>query len=232
MTEASTTPRWGRWSRRSVGVLLIALAFGAGIGLLVNVRSPNPAYGIQLIADFFAILVLLVVALVPALRRLLPAALGLAIGVIAGVAIGMNLVTVPSPYVDGTVNLQLGKPEIVNGSASAICLVVDGVLDFAETPRDGGLHLADGRSLWLSIGPHVLEPSAAAPLGIVVFIGGTLPDGSPTETRMASDSSSTITVTNAGATGSMAFSGLVLHPDSEQRELIDVAGTVSWDCAP
>ena len=232
MNEASTAPRWGRWSRRSIAVLLIALAIGAGIGLLVNVASPNPVYGIQLIADFFAILVLLFVALVPPLRRLLPAALGLAIGVIAGVAIGMNLVTVPSAVDEGTMQVQIGKPEILNGSAPTICLVVDGVLEFADSPRDGGFHLTDGRSLWLSIGPHVLEPSAAAPLGIVVFISGTLPDGSPTETRMASDASSTISISNAGATGSMAFSGLVLHPDSEQRTPIDVAGSVSWTCGP
>jgi hypothetical protein len=230
MTEAVPTSRWGRWSRRSIAVLLVALAIGAGIGLLVNVASPNPVYGFQLIADFLAIVALLVVALVPVLRGLLPAALGLAIGVIAGVAIGMNLVTVPSATVEGTVQLRLGKPDIIDASASAICLVADGVLSFADTPREGGFHLADGRSLWLSIGPHVLEPSAAAPLGIVVFIGSTLPDGSPTETRMASHASSTISISNAGATGSMAFSNLVLHDESEQRTPIDVAGTVTWDC--
>lgn len=232
MTQASIAPRWGRWNRRSIAVLLVALAIGVGIGLYVNLVSPNPTYGIQLIADFMAIVVLLFVVLVPPLRGLLPAALGLAIGVIAGVAIGMNLVTVPSSFVDGTVKVQLGKPEMMNGSASAICSVVDGTLSFAETTRDGGLRLADGRSLWLSIGPHVLEPSAEGPLGIVVFIGGSLPDGSPTETRMASDGSSTISISNAGANGSMAFSGLVLHPESEQRDPIDVAGSVTWDCLP
>lgn len=232
MTDGPMARSWWRWSRRSFAAFLVALAIGAGLGLLVNVLSPNPVYGFQLIADFVAVFVLLVVALVPPLRGLWPAALGLALGVIAGVAIGMNVVTVPSPFVDGTVKVQLGKPEVVNASAPATCHVVDGVLSFADTPRDGGLRLADGRSLWLSIGPHVLEPSAAAPLGIVVFIGSTLPDGSPTETRMASDGSSTVSISNAGATGSMAFSGLVLHPESEQRVPVDVAGTVSWDCEP
>ena len=232
MTEASTAPRWSRLSRRSMAALLVALVIGFVIGLLVNVASPNPTYGFQLIADVLAILAFLVVTMVRPLRRFLPAALGLALGVIAGVAIGMNVVTVPSKFVDGTVQVQIGKPSVMNGSASATCYVVDGVLSFADTPRDGGLRLPDGRAFWLSIGPHVLEPSAEGPLGIVVFIGGTLPDGSPTETRMASDSSSTLSISNAGATGSMAFSGLVLHPESEQRVPIDVAGTVTWDCQP
>lgn len=232
MTDGRMARRWRRWSRRSVATFVIALAIGAGLGLLVNVISPNPVYGLQIEADGLAILIVIVVAAIPAMRSLLPAAVGLAIGVVAGVAIGMSIVTVPSASVQGTVKVQLGKPEVMNGSASAMCLVVDGVLSFADAPREGGLRLADGRSVALSIGPHVLEPSAAGPLGIVVFIGGTLPDGSPTETRMASNSSSTLSLSNAGATGSMTFSGLVLHPDSEQHEPIDVAGSVTWDCLP
>jgi hypothetical protein len=231
MTQASTTPRWGRWTGRSIAVLIIALVIGAGIGLLVNVASPNPVYGIQLIADFVAIAVLLLVVLEPPLRGLLPAALGLAIGVIAGVAIGMNLVPRPNPSIEGTVTVRLGVPEDVDAKVQAACFVTDGALIDASTPMDGGLRLADGRWFSVSIGTEKQEPAAVdRPLEIIVTIRGVLRDGSPSETRMTSNASSTVSISNAAETGSMGFSNLVLHELSELRVPIDVAGTVSWDC--
>ena len=231
MTNAPMARTWWRWSRRSIAAFVVMLAIGAGIGLLLNVLSPNPVYGIQLIADFFAIVVLLFIALVPPLRALLPAALGLAIGVIAGVAIGMNLVASDNPSVAGTVTVRLGAPEAVDASVSAACFVADGVLRDASTGDADALRLSDGRGFSVSIGTEKQEPAAAdRPLEIVLTIRGVLPDGSPSETRMISDASSTVSISNAGPTGSMSFSGLVLHEQSELREPIDVAGTVSWDC--
>lgn len=93
------------------------------------------------------------------------------------------------------------------------------------------MRLADGRSFDVSIGPGDQEPTAPdRPLDIQVVIHGSTSDGTPTETRMASDASSTVSISNAGATGSMAFSGLVPRDQSDLRELIDVAGTVTWSC--
>ena len=232
MTNAPMARTWWRWSRRSIAAFVVMLAIGAGIGLLVNVVSPNPVYGIQLIADFFAIVVLLFIALVAPLRRLLPAALGLAVGVIAGVAVGMNLLR-PDPAFAGTMTVRLAMPEIVDTSVGVACVVTrEGALRAVSTAKgDGGLPLADGRTLSVLIGTEKQEPTATdRPLEIVVTVNRMQSDGTPLETRMITDATSTVSISNAGATGSMSFSGLVLHAQSELREPIDVAGTVSWDC--
>lgn len=216
-------------SRRSLVAVLAALAIGIGLGVVVQVVSPNPTYGLQIEAIGLLLLIAIVVAVIPATRRLVPIALGLAVGVIAGIGVG----PVPArlPPVIGTLSVQLGEPAIVNGSASPECRVVDGVLAFLNAADQGALVLPDGRWFAMSLGPGEQEPTAPdRPLDIVVIIHSALPDGTPTETRMASDASSTISISNAGATGSMAFSGLVVHHKSELKVPINVAGTLTWSC--
>lgn len=231
MKQVAVSPPWWRSTRRVLVGFVVALAAGVALGVLVDVISPNPTYGLQIEAIGLAILIALVVVIIPRTRRWLPAALGLAVGVIVGVDVGPGPAELP--LVTGTIEVRLGEPEIRNASATAECYVVDGTLEFLNTAADGALRLADGRAFALSLGQGEVEPAALdRALDIVVIISSTTSDGTPTETRMASDASSTISITNAGATGSMAFSGLVLHHQSELREPIDVAGAVTWDCAP
>jgi hypothetical protein len=215
--------------RQMIAGFLVALAVGIAIGVLVDVVSPNPTYGLQIEAIGLAILIVLVVAIVARIRRWLPAASGLAIGVIVGVGVGPG--PTPLPLVTGTIEVRLGLPEIKDVSALATCYVIDGALVELVTTDEGALRLADGRLVALSIGAAQQEPAALdRPLDIVVTIHSTTADGSPTETRMVSDASSTISISHAGATGSMAFSGLVVDDKSESREPIDVAGSVTWTC--
>jgi hypothetical protein len=233
MTDHAAGTRRLRLSRGALAAAAVALIAGGALGLLVNVASPNPVYGWQLIIDLLVIVIVLVVAVVPPLRPALPVAVGLTVGVIAGVAIGMNLVQSPNPFASGSLRVQLGSPEELAGTTDADCRVADGKLVELMSPDDGSVRLSDGRRVAVLIGPGALEPVATdRPLDVVVVIGSTLPDGSPTSTRMASDATSTVSISDTGATGSMSFDGLVLAYDSEQREPIDVAGTVTWDCTP
>ena len=234
MTDASVGASRRRVSNRSIVEFLAAAAVGFGLGFLVDILEPNPTYGFQIIADAIAIFVAVAIVLIPPARRLRAVAIGGALGVIAGVAIGLNFVQLqqPSLMIPGTVDVILGKPEITQLSASAECYVVDGVLvELTAGDGESSLALSDGRNLRILIGHGNQEPVALdRALDIDVSIRGTLPDGSATETRMVSDATSTVSLSNAGPTGSMSFSGLVLHELSELRQPVEVAGTMTWSC--
>ena len=231
MTDRTTPSRaWWPPSRRSIVTAAVAGAIGLAAGLIVNAWSPNPVYGIQLIADFVVLVFVVATVVIPPLRRLLPLAIGLAIGVIAGVAIGMNLTRGPSLTTVGTVQLVLVQPEAKTMSAPATCFVIDGVFIDVST-SDEDMRLADGRTLAVRVGQSEQEPIAPEqPLGVDIRLSGTLPDGSQSETRMLSDATSDVTLVNNGATGSMTFAGLVLDDLSELREPVAFEGTVTWSC--
>ena len=116
-------------------------------------------------------------------------------------------------------------------SAPARCYVPDGVFIEVSSGDDAGLRLGDGRSLGLRVGPAEQEPIAPEqPNGVDIRVSGTLPDGSPSETRMLSDATSDVVLVNNGATGSMTFANLVLHELSELRTPLTFEGTVTWSC--
>lgn len=47
---------------------------------------------------------------------------------------------------------------------------------------------------------------------------------------MGSNQTSVVEVSGTAAKGGVTFSGLVVRPDSEQREPIDVVGSIAWSC--
>ena len=232
MTDRTSPSRaWWPPSRRSLIGATVAAAIGVAAGLAINAWSPNPTYGIQLIADFVVIILIVVVAAIPPLRLLLPGAIGLAVGVIGGVAIGMELTKGPSLTTVGSVELMLTQPESKTVSAAAVCFVPDGVFVAVDARDEVRLMLSDGRTLTLRIGAGEQEPIAPEqPIGIDIRLSGILPDGSPTETRMVSDATSDVTLVNNGVTGSITFADLVLHDLSELREPVAFEGTVTWSC--
>jgi hypothetical protein len=71
-------------------------------------------------------------------------------------------------------------------------------------------------------------------LSLLVGGGGPIPeDGAPSEVMMASTASSELEGTVDQRSGSIRFSGLVVHPTYEAgaaAEPMDLAGTVSWTC--
>jgi hypothetical protein len=211
----------------------VAAIGGLAAGLLINAASPNPTYGIQIIADVVVLAVVLVVAVVAPLRRLLPAAIGLAFGVIAGVAIGMSTTTFPSLLTAGTVEIVLEQPEVTTLSAPASCYVQDGVFIDASTSEGADLRLGDGRTIAVRVGPAEQEPILPEqPMGVDIRVSSTLPDGSQSETQMVSDATSEVTLVDNGTTGSMTFASLVLHELSELRVPVPFEGTVTWSCPP
>ncbi len=236
MTEPAPAARSRSWWPPRLAPILIATtaaAIGVVAGVLVNAASPNPTYGIQIIADAAVLAIVLVVAVIRPLRRLLPAAIGLAVGVIAGVAIGMSTTTFPSPLTAGTVEIVLDRPEARTMSAPATCYVPDNVFIEVSASEGADLRLADGRTLIVRVGPAEQEPILPEqPMGVDIRVSGLLPDGSQSETRMVSDATSDVTLVNNGTTGSMTFASLVLHEMSELRAPEAFEGTVTWSCPP
>jgi hypothetical protein len=129
-------------------------------------------------------------------------------------------------------HVDLVEPAIATlTTTSGQCLVRGDRLMLLESPD--GVSLVDGRSVsvMLSQGAYRPAPNAGPDvLTVDVRVAWALDDGSPTETWMGSDATSTLTVSGTADQGTVEFSGLVLRPNSEQRDPIDVAGSVSWRC--
>ena len=223
----------GRTSRLELGLILGVAALGFVVGLLLNVVFPNVAYGYQLIAGLAA--VLLVLAGVPLWRRRRSfAAISVAagVGLIAGILVGLVVRPASAAAEALSVDVSLQAPVVATGhTTSGTCLVLDGQLLLLESAD--AVALVDGRSVSVTLSQGDDRPAPdASPDGLTVDvrIGWALDDGSPTETWMGSDATSTVIVTGTANDGTVDFSGLVLRPASEQRDPIEVSGSISWTC--
>ena len=242
MTDTTIPPA----APRSIGSgrlpsIVAALMTGVAGGLLTDIVWPNVVYGYQIIVGGLAILIPLATAILPPTRRFLLVTAAAGFGVIAGIALGLNARPAAKPALVGSVEVMLGSPVSVQvKTMQAICDVQDGKLAYLETPTsEGELELGDGRRLSvvltnpLGLGkpeqPAVGEAAAAVP-AFDIRVHWTLPDGSPTQTVMSYGPGSTVSATGTFSSGSLAFSDLVVSPLSEQREPINVAGSLRWEC--
>jgi hypothetical protein len=228
-------PRAVRRARRGFPVIPLSTGavVGFAVGVLVDVVWPNVVYGYQLAAVGVA-LVLLVVAIV-ARRRFpvaLPFALATTLGLIGGIASGLAARPASPTYQPGAIEVDLRLPVSQSVTGTAMCLPIAGSpVPSIITPEDGSsLSIAGGRRLAVMLRPEVGNVRRPDGLGIEVFIVIPSADGSHTFTRMASDLASSLGASGTAAAGALTFSGLSLHPESEQRQPIEVAGTVSWTC--
>ena len=223
----------GRTSRLELGLVAGVGALGFVIGLLVDVVFPNAAYGYQLVAGLAGLLLLL--AGVPLWRRRRPLA-AIAIvagaGVLAGIVVGLTLRPGSAAATAVTLDVALDEPAVATlHTTSGTCLVLDERLMLLESAD--AVALVDGRSVSVTLSQGTYRPAPdASPDGLTVdvHIAWALEDGSPTETWMGSDATSTVVVTGTASEGTVDFSGLVLRPASEQRDPIDVSGSISWSC--
>jgi len=230
----STTRSFGASERI---VVLVAAIAGLTVGLLTYVVWPNVAYGFQLIAALVAI-GLLVLGITLWRGRRLPASIFVATGagLLLGIAIGYNVRPGASSSEDvAAIEVALSKPAVATlKTTSGHCVLHDAALMLLES--GDAVALVDGRSVavTLSRGPYRAFAGATGEgdLTVDVRVQSVLEDGSPTETWMGSDGTSTVTVTGSASEGTVDFSGLVLRPRSEQRDPIDVAGSISWICEP
>ena len=218
---------------RSTAVWAVAAAVaGVAIGIAVDLRWPNTVYGYQMVAALGAI-ALAVVAFVARRghRLVLPLAGGLALGVIAGIALGLALARGQSAAQVGSLELDLAKPEILQlETTTAMCTATDGRLTLLETANDEDqLRLSDGRHLVIRLTAPATPAVPDVPM-VEIHVISSLPDGSPTETWLTSGPGSVVSASGTDASGSVAFSGMTLHPDSEQRTPIDLAGSITWAC--
>ena len=228
-------PRGLGTRERLVVAAAAIVGFLAGLGTYVV--WPNVVYGFQLIAGVVA-LVLMVLGTLLWRRSRLPASCTIAAGagLLLGLAIGYNLrpaTTGPRDTADEIVfHIDLVTPAVATlNTTSGQCLVRGDRLMLLESPD--AVSLVDGRSVSVMLSQGAYRPAPnASPDGLTVDVrvAWALDDGSPTETWMGSDATSTLTITGTAVAGAVEFSGLVLRPDSEQREPIDVEGSVSWDC--
>ena len=244
MTEAASTARPGMSIGSRLPWIVAATAVGMSVGLLSDIIWPNPVYGYQLIIGGLAVLIglgaVVVAFALPGLRGLAVVAIGAAIGVIAGISLGFSARPSASPALIGSVEVDLGSPVAVQvKSTQAICDVQDGHLAYLETPSSEGLELGDGRRLSvvltspLGIGgaaaPEPPDGSGAVP-AFDITVHWTLPDGSPTETVMTYGPGTQASASGTFSSGSLAFGGLIVSPLSEQRDPIDLRGTLRWEC--
>jgi hypothetical protein len=91
------------------------------------------------------------------------------------------------------------------------------------------MRLTNGRGLDFSIGPRYSNGARDDGLGIEVgylALSGADPLSDP---RFRSVPGSNLVATGTRASGSLAFSGLVLH-SGERVDGVDIAGTVTWSC--
>ena len=226
------------WWRQS---LATALAVGVALGLLSDIVWPNVVYGYQIIVGGLAILVPIVVLVLPTTRRFAGVAIALGVGVIAGIALGLNVrPTPPAPQI-GSVAVELGSPAIVEvKTVEAICTTRDGQLLSLETPNaEGQLELGDGRRLSIVLGTPLDFSASGAPEqgggsgpvpSVDIHVHWSLPDGSPTETVMSAGPGSRVSASGTHSSGYLAFDSLVVSPLSEQRDPIDLAGSLRWEC--
>lgn len=226
------------WWRQS---LATALATGVALGLLTDIAWPNVVYGYQLIIGGLAILIPIIAVVLPTTRRFAGVAGAVGVGVIVGIMLGFAArPTPPAPQI-GSLDVDLGSPVIVQvRTAEAICNTQDGQLVSLETPNaEGQLELGDGRRISIVLGvPLVFGASDAPEQGggsgevptVDIHVHWTLLDGSPTETVMSAGPGSRISASGTFSSGYLAFDNLVVSSLSEQRDPIDVAGRLRWEC--
>ena len=160
----------------------------------------------------------------------LPAAAGWAVGLIAGIAIGLAVAGGRSAGQIGSLKVDLAEPEMLQLETTANCIATDGRLTLLVTAtEDAVMRLSDGRGLAIRLTAPTTREVPDVPT-VDIHVRSTLPDGSPTETWLTSGPGSNLSASGTDASGSVAFSGMTLHPDSEQRTPIDVAGTIRWTC--
>ncbi|HEX5591529.1 MAG TPA: hypothetical protein VFX65_14650 [Candidatus Limnocylindrales bacterium] len=217
--------------------MVAAAAAGLAIGFVVDLIWPNTVYGYQLVAAGAALLVVLVAAAVgPRLPLALPVAAAGAVGLLVGMMAGLALLAGPSSTVAGTLEVRLERPIEVTLTSDATCgTAASDAFPLVSTAEDGSdLTLPDGRGLAVTVALGDWRPVGVRPrddgLGVELRVTDSLPDGSPTETRMGSDERSALSVTGTAGAGSMSFAGLVVHPDGDQQTPIDLVGTITWDC--
>jgi hypothetical protein len=245
MTEATSGAAAGIALGGRFSWMVAALATGISAGLLSDIIWPNPVYGYQIIIGGLAFLIGIAFGVVaitrPATRRLAFVVLSAAIGVIAGISLGFAARPSAAPVLMGSVGVDLASPvDVQVRTEQAICDIQGGQLAYLETPTAEGLELGDGRRLSVALtnalglgGEAVPKPVGEAPAAVPALdirVHWTLPDGSPTETLMAYGPGSNVTASGTAAAGSITFSGLVVSPLSEQRDRIDLAGTLRWEC--
>jgi hypothetical protein len=213
-------------------VAAVAAAIGFGLGLLVDQVWPNPVYGYQIMAGLLAVALVVVAILIRRAHPLiLPASIGLAVGVFAGVAVGLALRQSPA-YTTATIRVQLTAPVVQTLTGTAQCSPLDdGTVPVVITDEDGSaLQLAGGRGLSVVLYPNAGNLRRPDGLGIEVQIFTPGVGGAMTSTWMTSDLGSSLSAAGTQAAGTLTFSGVTLHPESELRQPIDVVGTVTWSC--
>lgn len=140
----------------------------------------------------------------------------------------------PAATNDVSIDVVLRTPaEATMHTTSGDCVIDDHRLMLLESAD--AVALVDGTSISVTLSQGTYRPAPdAAPDGptVDVRIASALEDGTPTETWMGSDATSTVNVAGAAGEGTVDFSGLVLRPASELRDPIDVAGSISWTCKP
>jgi hypothetical protein len=220
-------------------VALAAAVVGFVAGVVVNVVWPNPTYGFQIMAGAVAIgLMLLGIPLWRRRRSEASVTIAAGAGLLLGIGVGYNVrpgsAGPGETFDEAGFHVDIIEPAVATlNSRSGQCLVRGDRLMLLESPD--AVSLVDGRSVSVMLSQGAYRPAPnAAPDGLTVDVrvAWALDDGSPTETWMGSDATSTVTVTGTADSGVVEFSGLVLRPDSEQRDPIDVVGSVSWSCGP
>lgn len=160
--------------------------------------------------------------------------LGAAIVIAVVIVVALALRPGPAASNEVSIDVVLRTPaEATMHTTSGDCLVLEDRLMLLESAD--AVALVDGTSISVTLSQGTYRPAPdASPdqLTVDVRIASALEDGTPTETWMGSDATSTVTVSGTAGDGMVDFSKLVLRPASELRDPIDVAGSISWTCEP
>jgi hypothetical protein len=231
-------------------VVILALLgiVAAAIGAYLDWQWWHPTSGIMVtIAAAAALLLAGAVALgrTPVTRMVSMAIGAIGIGLLLGQNLGPSRET---PLLgSGTVTLQLSEPaDAAEVTGRADCNLTASGDNFAIW-GDPNIRLEVGDQdphdrdfVGISITAGDMWQAGAEPrtdgIGLSLLVGGGGPipeDGAPSEVMMASALTSEIEGTVDQRSGSIRFSGLVVHPTYEAgaaAEPRDLAGTVSWTC--
>jgi hypothetical protein len=231
-----------------VVILAVLGIVAAVVGAYLDWQWWHPTSGIMVtIAAGAALLLAGIVRLgrTPATRMVSMAVGAIGIGLLLGQNLGPSR---EAPILgSGTVTLQLSEPaDAAEVTGRADCNLTASGDNFAiwgdpnirfevgeQDPQD-----RDFVGISISAGDMWQAGSEPRPdgIGLSLLVGGGGPipeDGAPSEVMMASALTSEIEGTVDQRSGSIRFSGLVVHPTYEAgaaAEPRDLAGTVSWTC--
>lgn len=244
-SEQDGRPAAGRGrSARVAGLALLFLVAG-GVAAYGDWIWWEPSRGLTITLFAGAVLVAAgLLATIPRARRLALIAGVVGVGVLAGQNLGPSRPALR--HGEGVLTATLSTPRVTTGTIVATCAMDDGTteLQVASEPNLRLDILADDPSappdvdqrefvqVSITVGDRWQPGPGQRSDGTVLQILVGRVEADAPESRMRSDSSSSLDIDWTGDGGTLQFSGLI--PDTGYAEatgeFIDLAGTIEWTC--